>query len=321
MLIKNQVLKTGVVYYKDTDNIGDDVQTLAAKNILRSVDQYLDREALNSYDGEKIKLLCNGYFMKDPSNWPPSENIDPLFVSFHVSSLNECESHMINPSLKAYYQQREPIGCRDKRTMNLFKSQGIDAYYSACLTLTLEAEKDIQSSGEIIFADAFLKQKSNDYESYFIDKMVPSSLKNKVSIIYHEQARNHLSIEERMRTTQDLINRYAAADIVFTSRIHCALPCLALGTPVYFMDLGYDRKGGKSRFDGITDLMHVIEQKHFPFSSSKVQSKMLRKLQLYKLSNTKDLSSLVDWDIAENPKSNVDELKENITNTVKQFFS
>ena len=318
---KIEVLKTGVVYFKDTDNIGDDVQTLAAKNILGQVDHYLDREALNEYEGEKIKLLCNGYFMRDPKQWPPSKDIDPLFVSFHVSSLNDCETFMVDPSLKSYYNDHGPIGCRDYRTMRLFQSIGVEAYYSACLTLTLEASEHTSKSGEIIFADAFLKTKSDDYEHYFIDKLVPASLKNKVHIIHHEQARQHLSIEERMSSTQQLIDRYAAADLVFTSRIHCALPCLALGTPVYFMDLGYDRKNGKSRFEGITDLMHVLPQSHFPFSSSQVYAKAARKIQLYKMSSVKDLSKIVDWDLADNPESNIRELKENITTTVKRFFS
>ena len=42
--------------------------------------------------------------------------------------------------------------------------------------------------------------------------------------------------------------------VVITTRIHAALPCLALKTPVIFVNKKYD----KLRYDGIYDLLNTI---------------------------------------------------------------
>ena len=38
-----------------------------------------------------------------------------------------------------------------------------------------------------------------------------------------------------MKLAQQVLNQYAKAKLVITSRLHCALPCLALGTPVVLL--------------------------------------------------------------------------------------
>ena len=41
-----------------------------------------------------------------------------------------------------------------------------------------------------------------------------------------------------MNDVENLLERYKKAKVVFTSLIHCALPCIAMGTPVVFVDAG-----------------------------------------------------------------------------------
>ena len=57
---------------------------------------------------------------------------------------------------------------------------------------------------------------------------------------------------------EDLLHKYAKAKLVITSRIHCALPCLALGTPVIFVN-GFDSFVDSCRFDGILELFNRID--------------------------------------------------------------
>lgn len=312
-------MSRAVIYYKDTDNIGDDVQTLAASQLIGNVTTYLDREQMHSYDGPEVSALCNGYFMWDPTHWPPSDKIDPLFVSFHISSLNQCQKVMARPELAEYYNNKGPIGCRDYKTMEILKSIGVDAYYSSCLTQTLEKKKGLKSSGEILFVDAFLKMNNPGYEEYFIDKMVPPSLKSKVDIVRHQKEIKHLPITERLDLAEQYLDRYAAADLVITSRIHCALPCLAYGTPVYFMDLGYDRSGARARFKGILDMMNIVSQDSIPFSSNLPHIKVLRKLNAYKLLGSCN-DKAIDWDHAENSSLLPQDHKENISRIVHRKF-
>ncbi|MEP3822455.1 MAG: hypothetical protein ABJM35_10190, partial [Nonlabens ulvanivorans] len=73
-LLKHSHGDAGIVNY------GDHIQSLAAKQYLPHVDYYIERDELNAPIPEKVKLILNGWFTYKPENWPPHENIDPLFV-------------------------------------------------------------------------------------------------------------------------------------------------------------------------------------------------------------------------------------------------
>jgi len=79
-------MKYGLLSYefKRHFNVGDYVQSIAARQFLPQVDRFLNREKLHGYRGEKIRLIMNGWFMFHPENWPPSPDIEPLFVAFHI---------------------------------------------------------------------------------------------------------------------------------------------------------------------------------------------------------------------------------------------
>lgn len=67
-------------------NIGDYIQALAAAQFFDSIDTLIERERLDEYDGEKVKMIMNGWYMHHPEHWPPSPKIRPLFVAFHINS-------------------------------------------------------------------------------------------------------------------------------------------------------------------------------------------------------------------------------------------
>ena len=66
--------------------------------------------------------------------------------------------------------------------------------------------------------------------------------------------------DEKMKQARDLVKLYAGARLVITSRIHAALPCLGVETPVIFIpSSGLDAtRENAGRFDGIEDLFNVI---------------------------------------------------------------
>lgn len=68
--------------------------------------------------------------------------------------------------------------------------------------------------------------------------------------------------EERMEYARNMVRTYARAKLVVTSRIHCALPCLGVETPVIFVNSdamveGKLREAG--RFGGNLELLHVLK--------------------------------------------------------------
>ena len=69
--------------------------------------------------------------------------------------------------------------------------------------------------------------------------------------------------DDKMEYARNLIKNYARAKLVVTSRIHCALPCLGLETPVIFVNSaeltnGEKRGGSNGRFDGLLDLLNTF---------------------------------------------------------------
>jgi len=66
---------------------------------------------------------------------------------------------------------------------------------------------------------------------------------------------------EKLDYAEELVKRYARAKLVVTSRIHCALPCLGVETPVIFVtsdNLESDRTiRSAGRFGGLIELFRV----------------------------------------------------------------
>ena len=119
-------------------NIGDYVQSVASRQFIDRVDEYIEQEEADKYypeDGEKIKLVMNGWFQWRSENWPPSEYIDPLLISMHISPLKAKD--LLKPEGIAYLKEHSPVGCRDFQTQALLEAKGVPAYFSACMTLTL----------------------------------------------------------------------------------------------------------------------------------------------------------------------------------------
>ncbi len=276
-------MKYGLLTYDENKrffNVGDNIQSLAAKQFLPKVDTFLNRERLGEYDGEQVQLIMNGWFTHNIHNWVPSENIDPIFVSFHMN--NTAAPYMLSEKGIAYLKKHAPIGCRDQFTADTLNAKGIDAFFTGCLTLTLDSYKvdDAERGDDIYIVDplysyprpekvfyntkitiknilngtAFQLGKKDKHLKNFISEEVLSS----AEFINQEPPSNQYTDEEKFDMAEKLLHKYARAKLVITSRIHCALPCLALGTPVIFVN-GFDSFVDSCRFDGILELFNRID--------------------------------------------------------------
>jgi len=271
----------------ETLNFGDEIQSIAAKQFLPRIDRYVDRDHLDKLRSDrKIKLIMNGWFMHKPKNWPPSPDIRPLFVSFHIS--DHCAKELTSSKSIEYFKKHEPIGCRDYYTLNLLRENGIDAYFSGCLTLTLGMDrKEIpEKSDEILLVDLdksiiqnmpaqaldkvivldHVAIKSDfiraiyrfirDGDSFFA-KMLK---KGRIGLFFLNIGSNILTNNSiKLDNAEKLLDRYARAKLVLTSRLHCALPCLALGTPVVFIHRNLD----DPRFKGLIEYCENYSVKEF----------------------------------------------------------
>lgn len=98
------------------------------------------------------------------------------------------------------------------------------------------------------------------YEVY--SKMFSDELLLHSDYITHTvKQKEYRTNESKMDYARRLISRYSNAKMVITSRIHCALPCLGVETPVIFVnsrDLNKGKKRSGGRFGGIINLFYVL---------------------------------------------------------------
>lgn len=286
-------------------NIGDYVQAIAARQFCASESYgYVDRELLNKYEGDKTKVIMNGWFMFT-DNWPPSDQIDPLFVAFHINS--SADEILLSKESIEYLKKHEPIGCRDYRTRDILLKKGVDAYFSACLTLTLGLTYRNSGNGtEYYIVDPVVEPsfKLRDICSYiwtFISKpqkvlKIYRKVQNKQImtlskvIVFLSQYRKLISEDillqahypsvyvknsfenedQKFVYADECLNRYANAKLVITSRIHCQMPCIAMNTPVLFLKNENDALDSTCRFGGLSDLYNTINYKKGSFSSTDI---------------------------------------------------
>ncbi len=233
-------------------NIGDYIQSLAALQFLpKNCKPYLiDRDFFQFYQGQKVKLILNGWHKLHDSNKYIPEQISPIFISYHLNSKTFLPSIYVD-TLKKY----SPIGCRDISTKKQFDKYGIKSYFSSCLTTTLDVDYSISPKikrNNIIFIDYnfgdFIKA------DRFLYSLKAYNFKKTNIIHIHHSVNVNMTYIEKFKLAKTLLNKYARAKLIISTRIHGALPCLALKTPVIFINKKYDYK----RFPGLYELLNTI---------------------------------------------------------------
>lgn len=218
----------------DSPNLGDEIQSLAARRFLPRVDRLVPREDLAAAPGgtASVKVILNGWFLHNPHRWPPHERIVPLLVSFHLSgrrpsrlSLRRSPAGVLLAGRNLEWLRRHgPVGARDPHTLALLRRRGVDAYYSSCLTLTLPPA-DPAARGDRVVA--------SDLSPELLAALARRT--RRPPLVVEHIDRETSGAGQRMARAEALLATYAAARAVVTTRLHCALPCLALGTPVLFV--------------------------------------------------------------------------------------
>lgn len=156
-------MKNALLRYDAKDginkNIGDYVQSVAAMQFVGSDAILIEREHLHEYHGDEVKLIMNAWWMHYPENFPPSDKINPLFISFHVNPGKA--DVLLTDRTVTYLKKYEPIGCRDHGTKRLLEEKGVKAYFSGCLTLTLGNTYKHQGDGSsVCFVEPYYPLKS-----------------------------------------------------------------------------------------------------------------------------------------------------------------
>lgn len=281
MIIINKLFKPNKMKYyyliegQLRNNIGDVLQGMVAKPFLPLDAMAADREAMAEIDVTQPGfLLANGWYMHNFTKFPPPENITPLYISVHIAN-----SQMLsNENVREHFKKHSPIGCRDKKTLKLFLGWGIPAYYSGCLTITSKAmngstRPEIE---EVLLVDN-------------VDHQIPEEVKTKLESLLgkelvrvsHDPPDNSGSFQGYVASStvhmKNLLERYCKAQLVITTKIHCALPCLGMGARVMLIHPNPDdpRLETVKQFLNIYSYRDILELKEMKYS--KVDEKKLNK--------------------------------------------
>ena len=154
--------------------------------------------------------------------------------------------------------------------------------FTGCLTLTLDSYKvdDSERNDKVYIVDPLYSYPRLDYlmdnykmfiRSFFdgkifqlgnrkkhLKKIISQELLSSAEYITKVPPSKKYSHEEKFVMAEEILKKYARAKLVITSRIHCALPCLAMGTPVIYIN-GFDNDWDSCRFEGIIDLFNRID--------------------------------------------------------------
>jgi len=279
--IRENGIGIGVLIY-DTSNLGDWTQTAAAlyvwwvyfkrpntfKNFVETciekseIESYpiiwINRDRISEYikpkEVNKVVILCNGWWMhkyNDKHCFIPPEWIKAIYISVHISN-----PEILSKEVIEYLKKNEPIGCRDNSTKNLLENNGINAYFSGCLTMTLNLRDSKLGfipknnyQDKIVVIDYDMKNTENTENTINLTQTI-SDIHNKYNLI------------DTIQRSIDLL----FAEKVITKRLHVWLPLICNNANVVLMNNNTEREfvSGDSdfiyqhinRFDGIIEVIN-----------------------------------------------------------------
>ena len=225
-------------------NLGDEIQGIAAARLLPRVDGFVPRERLDQVDVATVVVL-NGWFGPRDLSWPPSPHVHPVYFGFHITARHDSVERVLSPDGVEHLRGSGPIGCRDDRTRALLEDRGIEAFTSWCATMTLPRRDRAPSQGKVFLVNA-------DYVP------VPSALARGAVRVDHNV---HLPLRPSTQRAlaEDLLATYRdRARLVITTKIHCAMPCAAMGIPTVFIG----DVQGNPRLEPVSRMLPVNQFRH-----------------------------------------------------------
>ena len=233
-------------------NIGDEIQNIAARRFIPEIYKYIHRERISKYKFEdKIKLIMNAWWMWQPANCCPDESIDPLLIAMHFTPTFR-NKILSNKKYKQFLIKKGPVGCRDKGTAEFLNKNGIPAYFSGCLTLTLQRNSKIKKKDFVLLVD--------------MPKHIEAEIKKRTSRPVYNISNEILpsfAEMQRYEIAEMFLYLYQSAHCVITNRLHVAMPSLALETPILMLDTPTNHIKNDVRYTGLKDLCNYITEKEF----------------------------------------------------------
>jgi len=187
--------------YDQKYNLGDVIQTIALSRKFMAA-KAMPRHKIHKEEG---MYVVNGYHdvpYENPGEWPLS-----LFAGVFASKERLGQGWFRSSPL--------PLGARDPHTLMMARELGISVEMVGDATLTMEPWE-----GE-------------RFGVYAVDMPDMFNAHEKGAIPISHALPKHYRFSRAWQKSMDVLELYRRANAVYTTRLHCALPCLAFGTPVW----------------------------------------------------------------------------------------
>lgn len=166
--------------------------------------------------------------------FPFHPNLQPIFVSFHCSRRALLTDEAID-----YLRRFAPIGCRDWTTVDILLSIGVPAFFSGCLTTTVNT---VFPEGQRAAADAPVG---------YVDVPADKVPEGGTTYAHQYDSVRFTTFADNVYDGIELLEKYRRThSSLVTSRLHCYLPSRSIGIPVDFQP----KNRSDPRFAGLIDI-------------------------------------------------------------------
>lgn len=192
-----------VFRYSGTANLGDAIQTIAMARLLPGQPGAIERAT--SVGPDDAFWVINGWLGNNTLP-PPVRASSTLFAGVYVA-----QEHNLAWLARSPF----PIGSRDPSTHELLQKTGLVTEMIGCPSLTFPRYEG---------------KRSGCYAVDVEKAEAPDSAITMTHDIWLD-----VPWPEQWERACRILEQYRSAEIVYTSRLHVVLPCLAFGTPVVFL--------------------------------------------------------------------------------------
>jgi len=241
-----------------TENLGDHIQILAAQRLLRRVglvpECLIDRDDEIATapglagDGQRLGILLNGWFKTNPKEWPPHPRLSPVYIGFHTRLFQA--PTLVSPAALAHYTRYGPVGCRDRHTLSVLTSHGVDAFLSHCVSLTVPRRLD----DPVHQTETFIVSRNQEILDY-----LPQPIRSSEFICHYSGTTDFAT---NLQRATDMLALYRSrARLIVTTLLHCALPAIAMGIPVVVFfppNRGNPHRSDRERFSSLEEMIRVF---------------------------------------------------------------
>lgn len=262
---------------KEKHNLGDNLQLMAIENLYKfmGIDDndivripYNELSTWQEKEVEKVILPINFPFLEYKEEGLSglfSKNIIPVFLGLTLLNNNLSKKDL------AFLKEHEPVGCRDEYTYNNLNKAGIEVWLNGCMTLTMfdkRSKEHHDNTRNVLIIDI-----CNELRNY-----IPELIKeNSIELSQIVTLKDNMFIQDFVSRRYQMY--YDRAKLVITSRLHCAVACIAMGIPVILAV-----KKVSFRFGWLEKLLPIYSTEEFdsidwnpaPINCEKIKSLMLR---------------------------------------------